>query len=339
MSNTTTRTNKKAVIEDRLLDMMMQSQIPLWKQPWAFAGYDTAFKGKAYRGVNTFATAAARMAYGFESHVWLTETKIQELNGKVFDQESKKFKRVSYSDKFYYKKTGYNTRKVPIAFFTQVQKKDKTTGEVILDENGDPETYPFLSYTYVYNASDVAGLEDALVDMEPASRILSDADSLSALEIEKRLLSMLENAPKVVHNADKACYSPVNDTIYMPPVSTFVTKDEYISAFAHELGHSIGHKSRLNRIGCSFDNNVELDEMDKAKEELIAEIFAAITSAMFGVEEITLENSASYLQSWYNRIKANPGMLFDAIAAADKAYEYLTANLSANEETAEVQAV
>lgn len=332
-------TNKKAVIEDKLLEMMMQSQMPVWKQPWVFAGYDTAFKGKAYRGVNTFTTAAARITYGFESHVWLTETKIQELNGKVFDQKTKKFKRVSYSDKFYYKKAGYNARKVPIAFYSQLPKKDKETGEVILDSNGNEVTFPFLTYSYVYNASDVAGLEDALVDMEPASRVLPDAESLSALEAEKELLAMMPNAPKVVHNGDKACWSPVNDTIYMPPVSTFESREAYISSFAHELGHSIGYKDRLNRIGCSLDMKDELDLTDKAKEELIAEIFAAIVSAMFGIEEITLENSASYIQDWYNQIKAAPGMLFDAIAAADKAYDYLTSGLKAEDSSSEDLAV
>lgn len=321
MPNTNSRKeNVKAVVEDKILEMMMESNIPVWKQPWLFKGYDKAFNGAGYKGVNTFITAAARMAYGFESHIWLTDTKINELNGKVWDEKTKKFKKVKYTDKFYYKKAGYPKRAIPVAFYTQLEVKDPVTKQPVLDDDGNPKTFPFLRKFVVYNASDVAGLEDSLIDLEPATRILSADDSKDALDLEKELLAFIANPPAVVHNADKACYCPANDTVYMPPVSTFATKEDYFSSFAHELGHAMGHKDRLNRIACS---DKEIDEDDNAKEELIVEIFAALACATFGIEHLTLENSAAYCKGWYDRIKAHPGMLFDAISAADKIYDYI----------------
>lgn len=319
-NNTTKKKNVKAIIEDRILEMMMESNVPVWKQPWLFHGYDKAFNGSGYKGVNTFVTAAARLAYGFESHVWLTETKINDLNGRVWDDKTRKFKKTKHSDKFYYKKAGYTKRAVPVAFYTQLEEKDPVTKLPVIDENGNVKTFPFLRYFFVYNASDIAGLEDSLCDLEPATRVLSVDESKSALELENELLALYPNPPKVVHNADKASYCPENDTIYMPPVSTFESKEEYFCSFAHELAHSTGHKDRLNRIACS---EKDLDEFDRAKEELLAEIFATLACATFGIEHIVINNAVAYCKEWYNIIKAHTGMLFDAIASADKAYDLI----------------
>ena len=125
----------------------------------------------------------------------------------------------------------------------------------------------------------------------------------------------------------------------MPPVSTFESKEAYLVAFAHELVHSTGYEDRLHRIGCSTDAAIEKDAVDKGKEELIAEIGATLVAAAFGIEEITIENAAAYCKGWFESIDAHPGMLYDAITAADRAYSLITANRPALEESSEDEAV
>lgn len=330
----------KSVIENKLIDLMMTDNVPLWKKPYLFFGYDKAYgTDNAYRGVNVFTTAASRMVNGLESHVWITHSKIEALNGKEWNPKTRKFKRTSGNSNTYYFKPGAASHAVPVVCCFEVEDKDPRTGETILDENGEPKTHKSFRYYTVYNAADVAGFENILVDLEPAERILSDTDSKTALELEAELLSWYPCPPKVVHNADKASYSPSNDTIYMPPVSTFESKEAYLVAFAHELVHSTGYEDRLHRIGCSTDAAIEKDAVDKGKEELIAEIGATLVAAAFGIEEITIENAAAYCKGWFESIDAHPGMLYDAITAADRAYSLITTNRPALEESSEDEAV
>lgn len=330
----------KAVIENKLIDLMMTDNVPLWKKPYLFHGYDKAYgTDNPYRGVNVFTTAAARAVHGLESHVWITHSKIEALNGRVWDEKTKKFKKSPNASFQYHFKPGAATHAVPVVCCFEVEDKDPRTGNPILDEDGNPKTHKSFRYYTVYNAADVAGFENLLVDLEPADRILSDVDSKSALELETELLSWYPCPPKVVHNADHAAYSPDLDTIYMPPVSTFSSKEAYLVAFAHELIHSTGHEGRLHRIGCSTDAAIEKDAVDKGKEELIAEIGATLVAAAFGIDEITIENAAAYCKGWFESIDAHPGMLYDAITAADRAYTLATSRRPSVEFSSEPMAV
>jgi len=66
----------------------------------------------------------------------------------------------------------------------------------------------------------------------------------SAQEIIDNFLE--SDRPKVEIGINPS-YHPINDIVKMPPMSDFYTEEEYFSTFFHELIHSTGHKSRLNR--------------------------------------------------------------------------------------------
>ena len=60
-----------------------------------------------------------------------------------------------------------------------------------------------------------------------------------------------------------------------------------------------------------------------SKEELVAEFSAAMVLAKYGVEEIPVENSAAYIKNWAEHIRANQGILYDAIQQAQKASDLI----------------
>lgn len=88
----------------------------------------------------------------------------------------------------------------------------------------------------------------------------------------------------------------------------------------HELIHSSGHLSRLNRKGITGHNS--FGSPDYGKEELIAEMGAAFMCGCAGIENRTLDNSAAYVKA----IKEDKRIVITAAAAAQKAADYILNN-------------
>lgn len=118
---------------------------------------------------------------------------------------------------------------------------------------------------------------------------------------------------------DRACYSPVLDRVEMPTREQFTSADELYSTLFHELGHSTGHKSRLNRFSsgaaaAAFGSN------DYGREELVAEICAASILNQIGIEtDHSFRNSASYIDNWLKAIRGDNKLIVSAAGRAEKA--------------------
>ena len=52
----------------------------------------------------------------------------------------------------------------------------------------------------------------------------------------------------LTHGGDRACYSPLFDTITMPEGTDFTTREHYYQTLFHEIIHSSGHEKRLKRL-------------------------------------------------------------------------------------------
>ncbi|MFS0644027.1 zincin-like metallopeptidase domain-containing protein [Siminovitchia sp. 179-K 8D1 HS] len=96
-------------------------------------------------------------------------------------------------------------------------------------------------------------------------------------------------------------YQPFRDHINVPPLKDYENSDEYYSTLFHEMIHSTGHKSRLDREGipqtASFRDEVY------SKEELVAEMGAAMLCGVARTDNSTLPNSAAYIQSWLRTLE------------------------------------
>ena len=79
--------------------------------------------------------------------------------------------------------------------------------------------------------------------------------------------------------SDQAFYSPMTDSITVPLSSQFKSEEAEAETIAHEYVHSTGHPSRLGRIELGW-----VERQDYAKEELVAEIGAAMLMQHYGIE-------------------------------------------------------
>jgi antirestriction protein ArdC len=107
----------------------------------------------------------------------------------------------------------------------------------------------------------------------------------------------------------------------MPARALFNSTEEYYSTLFHELTHSTGHASRVGREGIEQLNTFGSESY--SREELIAEMGAAMLSGISGIETKTLENSAAYLQSWITRLRGDSRLVISAASAAQKAADYI----------------
>lgn len=114
-----------------------------------------------------------------------------------------------------------------------------------------------------------------------------------------------------------AYYRPSTDTVAMPKRDSFKTPQSYYSTFFHELVHSTGHAKRLGRDGIESLNNFGSESY--SKEELVAEVGAAMLCGVAGIERETIADSASYLQSWIKALKGDPKLIVSAASQAQKA--------------------
>src|SRR5262249_40575557 len=97
---------------------------------------------------------------------------------------------------------------------------------------------PLLRYYYVFNIDCVDG-----VDFELPLQNLS----LQPLEACERIISEMPNRPVIEHGGDRPCYNWNRDIVKIPHLSNFNGEEEYYATTFHELAHSTGHQSRLNR--------------------------------------------------------------------------------------------
>ena len=126
--------------------------------------------------------------------------------------------------------------------------------------------------------------------------------------------------PSVKFGLDQASYSPLLDRINMPDIKQFVSPEEYYSTFFHELTHSTGHKSRLERNFGKYPPSERY-----GREELVAEMGSAILAWDCQIATGKMQdNQASYLSNWINAIKGEPNMVVWAGGKAQKAVDYMT---------------
>ena len=144
--------------------------------------------------------------------------------------------------------------------------------------------------------------------------------AINPIEECEGIVAGMPNRPAITQDA-RAWYRPSTDTVGMPARNAFDSAEAYYSTLFHELTHSTGHPSRIGREGIEKLNTFGSETY--SKEELIAEMGAAMLAGVAGIERKTLANSASYLKSWINVLKSDSRMVVFAASQAQKAADYI----------------
>ncbi|KZE78127.1 antirestriction protein [Paenibacillus elgii] len=204
-----------------------------------------------------------------------------------------------------------------VVFWTRREKKDEETGEI--------EEIPLLRYYTVFEINNQCeGLQskrnDQAFDHDP-------------IEEAERICKSYKDAPPIRFGSGRAFYRPSADFISVPPLRDYEVREEYYCTLFHELVHSTGHQKRLNRSGIT---ELDKDNIERySKEELVAEIGAAMLCGVAGIDNSTIENSAAYVAAWLRKLNDDKRLIVQAAGQAQKAVDHMMGVTFKNDAEAE----
>jgi len=282
------RPNIYQTVTDRMISSLKAGVIP-WEKPWKtprFAGGPfprNFYTGKPYRGINVLLLWSS----DYTSPFWLTFKQAQDLKGHVRKGESG----------------------TPIVFYKQLPERDSTEGE----KTDEDERAPFILCHYtVFNVEQCDGLSLPEIEQPKVAPEIDEDELCEGIVTgwEKRPALHLTSPTEY-----RAYYRPGTDSVHMPARSRFVDAPHYYSTLFHELVHSTGHESRLNRtFGEHFGDELY------SKEELVAEMGAAFLCAIAGIaNEHTDRNTTAYIQNWISKLEEDNRLVIHAAANAQRA--------------------
>ncbi len=138
------------------------------------------------------------------------------------------------------------------------------------EENGETKKIPFLRYHSVFN---VAQCEGITLPDSPKT-----AGEFHPIEKCEAVVAGMPRSPVIVHGGGCAAYLPREDKVTMPDGNVFETPHAYYGTLFHELTHSTGHVSRLNRK--EVTDPIQFGSNPYSREELVAEMGAAFSLAI-----------------------------------------------------------
>lgn len=208
------------------------------------------------------------------------------------------------------KELGASIRKgeksLPVVFWNSMEKEDPKTGE--------KKSVGMLRY---YNVFNIEQCDNIPQDKIPA-QIERVHDPVKECE---DIVAQMPNPPSIHHIGDQAYYHPTSDSISLPIPEKFESTEKYYSTLFHEIVHSSGHESRLNRKEVA--SLIKFGSEDYAIEELTAEIGATFLKSRAGISIDAIENNTAYIQHWLTKLKSDKRFILHASSQAQKAADYI----------------
>lgn len=201
--------------------------------------------------------------------------------------------------------------KSEIVVFWKIFEKEE------INDKGEKEkvTIPLLKYINVFHISQVEGIEPLKQPFNEVTPI-EEADKIIIDYVTREHITFEEKA------SDKAFYSPSRDCVVVPMKEQYKHINEYYSTTFHELTHSTGHPSRLDRLKTGAV--AAFGSETYSKEELVAEIGSATILNTLGIETAkTFRNSAAYIQNWLHVLQNDNKFIVSAASKAEKAVAYI----------------
>lgn len=279
-------------ITNRIIELM-EGGLTQWRKTWtaqAAKGLPyNASTGVAYSGVNTILLWSEQQERGYTIPRWLTYVQAKKLGGQVRKGE----------------------KGTAGLFFSVVTTKESKGSE-------EEKTYPMAKQFTVFNVAQIDGLPEHLYQDDTAE----NQPKSNFNECEKAERFLKKTQANIIHcPSSKAFYRQDTDAIHLPFKEDFLSEENYYATAFHELVHWTSASTRCDReLGKRFGDDAY------AMEELVAELGSAFLCTHFSFIDSTIENHASYLDSWLTVLKKDSKAFVHAASQAQKAFKYLDEN-------------
>lgn len=302
-------------VNDRVIEGLKDKGLQ-WFRPWKSGEENqplNRLSSKHYKGFNIFLLNAEMIRHNYTSNQWLTFKQTIEMGGRVKYEESKKYTPI------YFWKLGYQDMKTG-KFLTDKQIKSANLREKFTSAfNGKSidryrKTFT-IRYYNVYNLDQTTGIDPIV--FEPSIKASFTSNEMVDSIIDNYISRSNSLKLNVSKSSDQAYYSPSKDLVVMPEQDSFVDSDSYYKTLFHELAHSTGHETRLNRKGIANVNFFGSESY--AQEELIAEISSMYLTGLCDLNpKDSDDNSQAYINGWVKKFKDEAKECFYAMQQATK---------------------
>jgi antirestriction protein ArdC len=251
---------------------------------------------------------------GFSDPRWMTYKQAQEEEYQVRSGEH------GTRIEFYTEYDPSKTKKGSEALDRRIQEmmESGVSREEIDKTLEDQKIFIVKTYT-VFNASQIEGIEPLETDM---------SGSENEFRYHGRAESIMDNCGVPIRYGTRgAAYNLSRDIIKMPDREWFATPEHFYATVLHEIAHSTGHPSRMNRdsLGHPFGSP------EYAMEELRAEMASAFVFQEIGMPlssedmEGYVQDHAAYTRHCLGKLKEDYKEFYAAVRDAAKIADYTLA--------------
>lgn len=314
---------------DHMVKVMEDMKRSDWKKGWSVGsngmfGLPMNIMGFTYSGINAMITSFHTLDNGYTVPVYMTFKQASKYGCHVKEGE-RSIPIINVGvDKY------YNHKHITDEEYDQLtdEEKDKVFKQFHITSFSEFN----IDQTNLKEVN--KDLYDKLVSLFHGEAPSYDREGMFA---SPELDRMLKNQEWVCHidcshAADSAYYRASTDQIVIPmkeqfkisktPDEIFKDGQEFYSTALHEMAHSTGHQSRLNRpIINSFGTK------EYAKEELIAELTSALVCSALGFDKRIKRNSAAYLDSWVRKLSSDPNYIREVMPQVNRASKMVLENI------------
>ena len=266
----------------------LEKGTPPWRRPWDSSRVSSSgpinISGRRYHGINTLLLSMSPLAFGSDDPRWATYKQAQAAGAQVKRGE----------------------KATTIFFYKTIEVDDDGRSGAPIDDDGKRRV-PVLRAYPVFHAGQI----DNLAPYRPPTT--AEAPWLAPDSVSIILRNSRAN---IREGGDRASYSPMTDSIQLPPRASFRSAGDWSATTMHELGHWSGAKGRLDR-----DLSGRFGSSAYAAEELRAEIASAFIGAELNLPS-SIPNHASYISSWISVLKNDKREIFRAAADARRISDF-----------------
>lgn len=207
-------------------------------------------------------------------------------------------------------------------FFKLFEKKfvkeytDEDTGETIVKEGKQ-----YIPVPRVYNLFHESQIEFA--ENGPAPAVIDTPYNGNPVEDAEEIIMTyrFREGVNIEDGADDPSYEVSTDTIRIPLRERYASAEGYYNDLFHELNHSTGHPSRLNRpmpaMAASHGRTY-------SREELVSTIGAAFLMDEVEMNSLkAIDSTAAEAAHWIEALKADNKMIIWASTRASKSVNYI----------------
>lgn len=342
---------------DMMIKRMEDMKESNWKKGWMDGRGDAGFPrnaltGRQYNGINPFMLMYNTIEHEYTTSMYLTAHQLFSMNESLKDPSTGKIA-LENLDKVM--KINKGEKAFPVYYMIHKYKdmqgkeySDQEYNDLSEEQRKDIKAYFYPKVHHLFNIDQTnmkevnPSLYNSFVDKYTKRPSLPDSEGMY---VNEDIDSLLANSKSEVWKSGKdnlSWYCPIDQTadissphynlskdfIKVPLKNQYKTSDskegifadgqEFYATLLHEMAHSTGPKGRLNR-----DLNGSFGDKKYAKEELVAELSAALISSTMGFDKRINDNNAKYVSSWLKVLKEEPSFIKTVLSDVGKASDMI----------------